>query len=209
MTRRALAILGITLAVMGCTEEDSYGLRRPRGPYSAGNTLADEESDLTTATADDAVASDAEGRSSTADAAAPRPSPFAAATPYAPIAPGKQSASHHAGSSNAGMDCLSCHTGKGAPRFVVAGTVFQSAAVQVGVPLAQVRIVDPRGTEVALVTTDASGNFWLASPTLVLPAGSSVGVRDATTTRAMQATLGSGSCNQSACHVGTRPLSLR
>jgi hypothetical protein len=129
---------------------------------------------------------------------------------YALVTPPDESSNHHLGDSNAGKDCLSCHTGEGAPQFVVGGTVLATKTGNDdidGVAGVQVRVVSATGEEIALVGTDSSGNFWLEGD-LVLPAGSRVGVRSASSTKTMSGTVGNGSCNQSGCHVSPQPIFL-
>lgn len=134
-------------------------------------------------------------------AALPARDPFEGAPAFAVKTPSTVTTDHHLGDSNAGTDCLACH-GKnmGAPAFVLAGTIP-------GATNAEVRVVDADGREVASVGTDANGNFWFPG-TDAFPAGSSVGVRDATTTQKMSGRISAGSCNTSSCHTRARPIFL-
>lgn len=153
-----------------------------------------------------------------ADAGAPDRAPvvtaFGDARAYAKISPSTQSALHHWFRSNAGKDCLSCHDGTNllAPRFLIAGTVYESVKSTTGARDVQVRVVDDSGGEVAIVGTDDSGNFWLeAGANVKLPEGASVGVRNAQSTKLMGARIGgadgnTGSCNQSDCHGSDRKI---
>lgn len=148
------------------------------------------------------------------DASAPPPSadaavtldPFQGAAAFAEITPDTTTSAHHLGDSNAHRDCLACH-GKamGAPEFVLAGTIQKTASDPAPVSGVEVRVLDPSGTEVASVGTDENGNFWLRG-TIALPAGSMVGIRDASGTKKMSATIAAGSCNQSGCHNQDRPI---
>jgi hypothetical protein len=140
--------------------------------------------------------------------AAPPLTAFTGTTPYALITPPAQSSDHHGGDSNAGKDCLLCHTGAGAPKFAVAGTVYTTKSATAGASGVQVRVVSPTGVELALVGTDADGNFWFENDATILPPGSRVGVRDTTSTQLMTTAPGA-SCNQTTCHVSTtRPIYL-
>ncbi|MBX3233390.1 MAG: hypothetical protein KIT84_33890 [Labilithrix sp.] len=135
--------------------------------------------------------------------------PWASTSPYTLLTPSEESGDHHGGAKHLGDDCMSCHTGAGAPRFALAGTIFASRTSSTGAARVQVRVVDPDGNEVALVGTDSSGNFWLRDAP-DLPPGSWVGIRDEATTRVMKTAIaGAASCNQSTCHSQTRPLHIR
>jgi hypothetical protein len=76
-----------------------------------------------------------------------------------------------------GEDCVKagCHLDKG-PQWLFAGTVYTSAAGTATVAKAEVRVVDPTGTEVGHAYTDKNGNFWIEKAGAI-PAGSRVGVR--------------------------------
>lgn len=139
--------------------------------------------------------------------AAPPLNAFTNAPAFTTITPATDSTRPHNKAGNAGFDCLQCHTGSGAPKFLIAGTVYAAKGGGLGLKGAQVRIVDPAGTEVALMGTDSVGNFWLKAGTLAaLPAGSRVGARTALVAKVMGAPIGAGSCNQSNCHIAARPI---
>lgn len=77
-----------------------------------------------------------------------------------------------------GEDCLSCHSadsGRGAPVWSAAGTVYPraDAAAHEGVPGAEVRLSAPDGSLIAKLTTNAVGNFYTPLP---LPPGFRVAV---------------------------------
>jgi hypothetical protein len=76
-----------------------------------------------------------------------------------------------------GVDCVTagCHLDKG-PQWLFAGTVYSTAQGGATVAKAEIRIVDPAGTEVGHTYTDANGNFWLEKAGTI-PANSRVGVR--------------------------------
>jgi hypothetical protein len=134
--------------------------------------------------------------------------PFAGAASFAEMTLGTDTSRHHLGDSNAGKDCLSCHNGSNtAPGFELGGTVRQTGGSSDGATGVQVRIVDPTGTEVALVGTDSQGNFWLKG-TSKIPAGSHVAIRDGSTEKKMSGTIGNGSCNTAGCHDPNRPIFL-
>ncbi|MFO0734230.1 MAG: hypothetical protein U0270_00045 [Labilithrix sp.] len=143
-----------------------------------------------------------------ADAEPPAVDPFAGAPAFTARALETSTSDHHLGDSNAGKDCLACH-GKnmGAPAFLFAGTIQKSSIDKTGAEGVEVRVIDAAGTEVAAVSTDENGNFWLLSDA-TLPAGASVGIRDATGTRRMSGRIGVGACNQSGCHTKDRPIFL-
>jgi hypothetical protein len=194
-------------AFLACAQEEDplqARLRAARGASSIGHAPPSSDDAGAAASADAAALPSAPP---SADAATPNDA-FGSVAPYALITPPDDSTNHHGGDSNAGKDCLSCHTGEGAPQFVVAGTLFRTAAGTDGVAGAQVRVVAPGGFEVALVGTDSAGNFWLEG-TAPLPPGAVVGARDGASSRTMSETIGSGSCNASGCHVAPRPISLQ
>ncbi len=200
--------LVLAIAAGACADDvqSSIGSRKPRSsgakqsasdaPSSAGTS----EPPTTSSDADDANDAPPAPPPQDADAGPPPPNAFTATSPYALLTPSEQSADHHGGTSNAGKDCLLCHTGQGAPRFVVAGTIFTTKGSTTPAAGVQVRVVSPAGQEIALVGTDESGNFWLEG-TASVPPGSHVGVRDATRTKLMNGPIGVGTCNQSVCHV--------
>jgi hypothetical protein len=210
-----IAVLCLLAGSLGCGAEPACALTRSKDGLRADDELYEEKvrTDLDAGGADDPAGNDSQADAAPADAAppvdaAPPLNAFTDAPPFSTITPATDSTRPHNKAGNAGFDCLQCHTGSGAPKFLIAGTVYGTKAGGVGFKGAQVRIVDPAGTELALMGTDSVGNFWLKAGTLAaLPAGSKVGVRSATSTKLMAAGIGAGSCNQSNCHVpATRPV---
>jgi hypothetical protein len=63
---------------------------------------------------------------------------------------------HH----HAGVDCLGCHTGGGAPKWTVAGTLYST--VSGGAAVATINVTDANGQKLKLVTA-TNGNFWTGS----------------------------------------------
>lgn len=64
------------------------------------------------------------------------------------------------GNHNAGLACLSCHTGAGlAPKWTLAGTLYASSSGGTAIPGATVTVVDAAGIEHKLITA-ANGNFY-------------------------------------------------
>jgi hypothetical protein len=199
--RAAWPLLLLVLVVAAC-EEYVSPLRntRPR-PSPSPTEDVDEEPAASPETTEPNIAD-------AAPAAPPTINAFATAGAFALTSPVDQSTNHHDGSSHAGGDCLGCHTGAGAPKFAIAGTVFRSKSSSEGAAGAQVRVVNGVGKEIALVGTDSAGNFWLKSSTTPIPAGAFVGVRDGTTKRAMNAAITTGACGQTSCHDSKRPMFL-
>jgi hypothetical protein len=80
-----------------------------------------------------------------------------------PDAPGAaaciQAAPPPDGHHNAGQNCLTCHTGSGAPKWTAAGTLYADAAGTTAVAGATITLVDSTGKEVKIVTA-TNGNFW-------------------------------------------------
>jgi len=97
-----------------------------------------------------------------------------------------------------GEDCLACHDGtrREAPRFTVAGTVFDSstAASSAGLGGVTVIITDANSAQTRL-TTNAAGNFY-TSKTIAPPYA--VAVEHAGTRFAMAAPPSTGGC--ASCH---------
>jgi hypothetical protein len=186
-----------TRPTSGGTSKDTDG-NKPAKPQS-GEVLTDEVEEEDEEPADAGPPVDA----------APAINAFTNTSPYALITPARQSKDHHGGKvSHAGEDCLLCHTGQGAPKFAIAGTVFSTKAATGPATGVQVRVISATGEEIALVGTDQSGNFWLKAQATIIPAGSRVGIRDGARTKLMGATIGTGACNQTGCHVSTRPIYL-
>jgi hypothetical protein len=105
----------------------------------------------------------------------------------------------------AGVNCMDCHSAAGGAnaKWGIAGTVYNSSAGTTPVAKAEVRVVDATGKELALVYSDDKGNFWADTIVGGIPAGSKVGVRNATVTKLMSTTLAAkdSGCQQTGCHV--------
>ncbi len=111
------------------------------------------------------------------DASSPPPNPGdgpdAGVVIRPPDAPGgdglmcAQAAAPPNGHHNAGNACLSCHTGAGAPKWTVAGTLYADSAGSAPVAGATVTLVDAMGKTVTIVTA-SNGNFW-TSTAMTLP----------------------------------------
>jgi hypothetical protein len=64
------------------------------------------------------------------------------------------------GNHNAGQDCLTCHTGTGAaPKWTLAGTLYDSGNGQNAVSGATIVVTDASGASFKLVTA-SNGNFY-------------------------------------------------
>jgi hypothetical protein len=100
------------------------------------------------------------------------------------------------------MDCHSA-TGGANAKWGIAGTVYNSQAGTAPVAGAEVRVVDAKGTELALIYSDALGNFWADTIVGGLPGGAVVGVRNATVTKLMGTPLTTqdSGCQKAGCHV--------
>jgi hypothetical protein len=197
-------------ALIAACDTEELPTRRPTSRASGGqsiNTVDAAAGDTTTSWSDGGAPPAIVDAAAAPIDAAPQITAFSDTAPFALITPATQSTDHHGGDSNAGKDCLLCHTGAGAPQFIAAGTVFTTHGSNVGASGVQVRIVSSADEEIAFAGTDGSGNFWVAGTT-PLPANAKVGIRDATQTRLMTGTP-KGSCNQSNCHVSTtQPIFL-
>ncbi|MBX3190841.1 MAG: hypothetical protein KF819_27840 [Labilithrix sp.] len=132
---------------------------------------------------------------------------FAAGTP-GPGAPAKAANMAHGGDSS-GQDCVvaGCHIAGGNRQWTFAGTLYADGAGGAArVAGAEIRISRPDGTEFAKTYSDADGNFWIDDPLEAIPAGSRVGVRNATLKMNMAGAIGAGQagCSQAGtCHGGT------
>ena len=109
-------------------------------------------------------------------------------------------------SNPAGHNCVDCHKQGGSAAGAVwgiAGTVYTSGAGTTPIKGAEVRVVDAAGKELALVYSDADGNFW--SDTIVggIPGGAKAGARNATVTKLMSTALTTqdSGCQKAGCHV--------
>jgi hypothetical protein len=99
---------------------------------------------------------------------------------------------HH----NAGFPCLDCHTLLGAPRFSVAGTLYDALAGGNPVAGATIEIIDATQNVVRL-TSEQNGNFWTPVP-LVFPLY--VRATSCPTSTAMPTPVMAGNCNMMGCH---------
>ncbi len=111
----------------------------------------------------------------------------AACLPPAAVAPN--------GNHNAGLACLSCHTGTGAPRWTLAGTLYASAAGGTPIGNATIVIVDNNGVEHSLATA-SNGNFY-TNQALAFPV--SVKASKCPDEKAMTGKPAVGDCN--GCHT--------
>lgn len=115
-------------------------------------------------------------------------------------APARAANPAHGGDSS-GKDCIvaGCHLGG----WAFGGTLYNDAAGTARVAGAEIRVTGPDDKEYAKTYSDADGNFWIDALPTPLPAGSRVGVRNATLKRNMAGTIGAGQagCNQAGtCH---------
>lgn len=103
---------------------------------------------------------------------------------------------HH----NPGLNCLTCHDGNtaGAPKYFVAGTLYDSIAGTNPVPGATVQISYQGGVMVSLPTM-ANGNFYTESP-VVFPLAARATGCPTTIPMVAQVQTGQGGCNQAGCH---------
>lgn len=116
-----------------------------------------------------------------------------------------QNAAHPNGGNPAGVDCMTCHGAAGAAgsKWGIAGTIYNTVAGAAPVAKAEVRVVDAAGKQVALVYSDALGNFWADTIVGGVTGGSKVGARNATATKLMGLALTTqdAGCQRSTCHV--------
>jgi hypothetical protein len=100
-----------------------------------------------------------------------------------------------------GQECLTCHTGNGAPKFSFAGTIYKTIQGTAPAPGAQVRVVNAQGQQLALVNADQDGNFWYENAANVA-ANSKTAARDGDSTHLMAGAIAAGSCNAGGgCHA--------
>jgi hypothetical protein len=100
-----------------------------------------------------------------------------------------------------GQDCSSCHSensGRGAPVWSAAGTVFSTAEspTDAGVSGARVILSEPDGSELETLTTNQVGNFYTAR---ALPKGFRVAIEYEGERLEMPCSPPGGLCN--ACHT--------
>ena len=96
---------------------------------------------------------------------------------------------------NAGLACLSCHSGTGvAPKWTVAGTLFTNAQGSAPIAGATVLITDANGVTTKLVTA-SNGNFY-TSKAMAFPVR--VGASKCPDTKMMPGMIMTGDCNS--CH---------
>lgn len=123
--------------------------------------------------------------------------------------PNTTKSDHGNGGNPAKQGCLqaACHAAGGeGPRWFAGGTVYKDKAATMPAAAVEVRLRDAAGH--SLVTnTDNLGNFYVraadaTNAQLAFPLH--VGVRDATTTKLMSATIANGDCNSAACHGGAQ-----
>lgn len=134
---------------------------------------------------------------------------FTGAAPFDPagasVGSSNVPASHPNGGNPAGVNCMTCHgpAGPANAKWGIAGTVYTTAAGATPLAKANLRIVDAKGKELASVYSDPLGNFWADTIVGGIPAGSFVGVRNATVTKLMTTALAAkdSGCQQAACHV--------
>lgn len=106
-----------------------------------------------------------------------------------------------------GQDCMTCHATNG-KKFLFAGTIYKNAAgTEFQGAGIEVRVINNMGNQIgSSAYTDRDGNFWLAQGALTIPAGSKVGVRNATSVKDMTGAIGAGgtvACSNAACHGPT------
>ncbi|MBP9085621.1 MAG: hypothetical protein KBG15_05850 [Kofleriaceae bacterium] len=107
-------------------------------------------------------------------------------------------ASFGGGEHNPGRACNACHTGSGeAPKFTVAGTLYNSAGVAISG--ATISVVDAASKTFEIVT-QRNGNFY-TSRAMTFPIR--VVASKCPDGKKMYAPISNGDCNSSGCHVAT------
>jgi hypothetical protein len=100
------------------------------------------------------------------------------------------------GNHNAGAACLGCHTGQGAaPRWTLAGTLYDSRDGTAPISAATILVVDAAGVEHRLITA-SNGNFY-TSAAITFPVR--VTASKCPDAHSMGAQIGDGNCN--GCHT--------
>lgn len=199
----AVAALGAGLLALAtsCSAPDPGEITFKERPKIAGDPTSGG-----TAPAPTGVSSSSGGTDGGAADAAPVHA-FSGAPAYVAADPAGNTtiAPVHPGGNPGGQNCQTCHTqGGSAPAFAMAGTVLSAPTGGSPVAKAEVRMVDPAGTQLASVHTDANGNFWIAAIPNGIPAGAKVGVRNGSAQKLMSTALaapGDGSCLKGGCHV--------
>lgn len=139
---------------------------------------------------DDPMGELADARTATADGAEPEPSPS--------IVCKNPVASFGGGEHNPGRACNACHTGSGeAPKFTVAGTLYNSAGVAISG--ATISVVDAASKTYDIVT-QRNGNFY-TSRAMTFPIR--VVASKCPDGKKMYASVSNGDCNSSGCHAAT------
>jgi len=108
------------------------------------------------------------------------------------------------GEHNAGRNCLSCHTGGGAPRWTLAGTLYDSAAGTTPVAGATIVVTPSSGSEIRLVT-GSNGNFY-TSAAIAYPATVRASLCPDDQTMPMAVESSGAACNT--CHAAGNRVHL-
>ncbi len=203
-----VAVLGLGCAgaaALACSGPDPGSITFAERRAGFESTPGGSSNSSTSGGADGGATPDAGGSSSgtTND-------PIFGTTPFAYQNPGQNANGANAAHQGTveGKDCYmsGCHgpTGAVGPQWLIGGTVYADATGNTTIAQAEVKVVDGTGKEIAKAYTDANGNFWMDKGAATLPAGSKVGVRTATKSKAMATTLaaGQGNCNNATgCHT--------
>jgi len=145
------------------------------------------------------------GKSSPTDAGTvtsvpPEPKPDPATPPTLTCTSGKTTSSHPGPLMNAGVSCVSCHTGGDAPlAFAMAGTLYPSLHEPdkcAGTTGVNILIIDANG-DTHTMTTNESGNFTRITP---VPLPYRAMVIRGNEVREMKTPQTNGDCNS--CHTG-------
>lgn len=137
----------------------------------------------------------------------PPPDPVFGTSTFAYVNPGQNANAANAAHQNTveGKNCIQagCHLDGNQP-WAFGGTVYTGAANSTTTATnVEIRVTAPNGTEFGHTYTDANGNFWLSTAGRP-PAGSRVGVRNATTKQLMVGTVegnaGAGCNAGGTCH---------
>lgn len=184
---RFLAIVMIATFFVACVERvDATPTRLKRDKSTTSETAGaelpgddDDDDDTTPAPAKPKPPETKVETPATPPPPPPPLDPFDGAGAFAGNPPAKESTDHHQGSSNQGKECMGCHSaGKGAPTFSFGGTIRATKTSLEGAAGVEVRIVDEKGAQIALTTSDSVGNFWFKG-TVEIPGGARVAIRTA------------------------------